>query len=120
MLSVPAGAAASGGSHSGGGGAALSVDGNHMMSLQPAMLEDADFPLILSLAEALASSEEQRVREFVGTLYAVLYKVYCEPTRRERILRGLVARTTGSPRGAPEGELGLDILSFLVSSIRFT
>lgn len=78
------------------------------------LLEESDFGASLSLAEALAGSEEQRVREFVGTLYAVLYKIHADDAKRERILRGLVARATRHPQGTPDCDLGLDILSFLV------
>ena len=76
--------------------------------------DEEEFPCILGLAETLALSEDVRVREFVGTLYAVMFKVYGDQGYRERMLRGLVGRASSSSAGSPEGELGLDILAFLV------
>ncbi|KAJ7566029.1 hypothetical protein O6H91_02G085600 [Diphasiastrum complanatum] len=74
---------------------------------------DDDFPAVLGLAEALAVSTDVRVREFVSTLYAVMFKVYGDEGYRERMLRGLVERATSSTSNF-EGELGMDILTFLV------
>ncbi|GBG61401.1 hypothetical protein CBR_g20432 [Chara braunii] len=76
--------------------------------------EDDDFPVVLGLAEALAASQDVRVREFVSTLYAVMFKVYGDEGCRERMLRGLVERATSSSSGPSEVELGMDILTFLV------
>ncbi|BBN19328.1 hypothetical protein MPTK1_8g09710 [Marchantia polymorpha subsp. ruderalis] len=76
--------------------------------------DDDDFPAVLGLAEALALSRDTRVREFVSTLYAVMFKVYGDEGYRERMLRGLVERATSSTSGPHEVELGMDILTFLV------
>ena len=76
--------------------------------------EDDDFPAVLQLAEALALSRDLRVREFVSTMYAVMFKVYGDEGYHERMLRGLVERATSSTSGPHEVELGMDILTFLV------
>lgn len=76
--------------------------------------DDDDFPAVLQLAEALALSRDLQVREFVSTLYAVMFKVYGDEGYRERMLRGLVERATSSTSGPHEVELGMDILTFLV------
>lgn len=76
--------------------------------------DDDDFPSVLQLAEALALSRDLRVREFVSTMYAVMFKVYGGEGYRERMLRGLVERATSSTSGPHEVELGMDILTFLV------
>ncbi|KAH7443293.1 hypothetical protein KP509_02G028800 [Ceratopteris richardii] len=75
---------------------------------------DDDFPVVLGLAETLALSRDARVREFVSTLYAVMFKVYCNEGYRERMLRGLVEHATSSTHGHSEVELSMDILTFLV------
>lgn len=76
--------------------------------------EDVDFPAVLQLAEALALSRDLRVREFVSTMYAVMFKVYGDEGYHERMLRGLVERATSSTSGPHEVELGMAILTFLV------
>lgn len=76
--------------------------------------DDDDFPAVLQLAEALALSRDLRVREFVSTMYAVMFKVYGDECYRERMLRGLVERATSSTSGPHEVDLGMDILTFLV------
>lgn len=76
--------------------------------------DDDDFPAVLQLAEALALSRDLRVREFVSTMYAVMFKVYGDEGYHERMLRGLVERATSSTSGTHEVELGMDILTFLV------
>ena len=76
--------------------------------------EDNDFPVVLGLAEALALSPDVRVREFVSTLYAVMFKVYCGEAYRERMLRGLVENATSNAHTPVDSELGMDILTFLV------
>jgi hypothetical protein len=76
--------------------------------------DDDDFPVVLGLAEALALSPNVRVREFVSTLYAVMFKVYCGEAYRERMLRGLVENATGNADAPIGTELSMDILSFLV------
>ena len=48
--------------------------------------EDNDFAAVLGLAEALSVSRDSRVREFVSTLYAVMFKVYGDVGYRERML----------------------------------
>eukprot|EP00850_Spirogloea_muscicola_P017601 SM000153S01590 [mRNA] locus=s153:33191:42651:- [translate_table: standard] len=58
--------------------------------------EEDDFFAMLGLAEALSPSKEARVRDFVSTLYAVMFKVYADEVSRERMLRGLVERATSS------------------------
>ncbi|CAM6084873.1 unnamed protein product [Calypogeia fissa] len=85
------------------------------VSLSSSLPEDEDdFPAVLGLAEALSLSRDIRVREFVSTLYAVMFKVYGDEGYRERMLRGLVERATISTSGPHEVELGMDILTFLV------
>jgi hypothetical protein len=37
--------------------------------------EDDDFPAVLSLAEALAASKDGRAREYVSSLYSIMFKV---------------------------------------------
>lgn len=37
--------------------------------------EDDDFPAVLALAEALAASKDARAREYVSTLYSIMFKV---------------------------------------------
>eukprot|EP01018_Ginkgo_biloba_P001927 Gb_20787 [translate_table: standard] len=76
--------------------------------------EDNDFPAVLGLAEALTLSRNIRVREFVSTLYAAMFKVYGNEGYRERMLRGLVERATISTNGCYEMDLGMDILAILV------
>lgn len=76
--------------------------------------DDDDFSAVLQLAEALALSRDLRVREFVSTMYAVMFKVYGDEGYHERMLRGLVERATSSTSGPHEVELGMDILTFLV------
>lgn len=39
--------------------------------------EDDDFPAVLALAEALAASKDGAVREYVSTLYSIMFKVRC-------------------------------------------
>lgn len=80
----------------------------------PRLEDDDDFPAVLQLAEALALSRDLRVREFVSTMYAVMFKVYGDEGYHERMLRGLVERATSSTSGSHEVELGMDILTFLV------
>ncbi|MCO5614616.1 hypothetical protein L7F22_068900 [Adiantum nelumboides] len=75
---------------------------------------DDDFPVVLGLAETLALSRDVRVREFVSTLYAVMFKVYCKEGYRERMLRGLVEHATSNAHVPSEVELSIDILTFLV------
>ncbi|MCO5581700.1 hypothetical protein L7F22_035589 [Adiantum nelumboides] len=75
---------------------------------------DDDFPVVLGLAERLALSRDVRVREFVSTLYAVMFKVYCNEGYRERMLRGLVEHATSNAHVPSEVELSMDILTFLV------
>ncbi|KAH9297298.1 hypothetical protein KI387_028980, partial [Taxus chinensis] len=76
--------------------------------------EEDDFSAVLGLAEALSVSRDSRVREFVSTLYAVMFKVYGDEGYRERMLRGLVERATSSTNSCHEIDLGMDILTFLV------
>lgn len=76
--------------------------------------EDDDFAAILGLAESLAVSRDTRVREFVSTLYAVMFKVYGDEGYRERMLRGLVERATSSTNNCHEIDLGMNILAFLI------
>ncbi|XP_073389362.1 uncharacterized protein [Physcomitrium patens] len=76
--------------------------------------EDGDFAAVLELAKSLALSGDVRVREFVSTMYAVMFKVYGDEGYHERMLRGLVERATSSSSGLHKVELGTDILSFLV------
>ncbi|KAI5073759.1 hypothetical protein GOP47_0011772 [Adiantum capillus-veneris] len=75
---------------------------------------DDDFPVVLGLAETLALSRDVRVREFVSTLYAVMFKVYCNEVYRERMLRGLAEHATSNAHVPSEVELSMDILTFLV------
>eukprot|EP00898_Chlorokybus_atmophyticus_P004102 jgi/Chlat1/4693/Chrsp3S05628 len=87
-------------------------------------LQDYDFPAVLRLAEVLAQSVEPRVREFVRSLYVVLFKLYSSDACRDRILHGLVDKVTRCLEGAAtpqqlqmlhnEAELGMEILAFLV------
>lgn len=76
--------------------------------------EDDDFAAVLGLAESLAVSRDTRVREFVSTLYAVIFKVYGDEGYRDRILRGLVERATSSTNNCHEIDLGMNILTFLI------
>ena len=78
------------------------------------MSDNDDFPVVLGLAEVLALSRDVRVREFVSTLYAVMFKVYCADGYRERMLRGLVEHVTNNAHTPADVELGIDILTFLV------
>ncbi|KAH7433467.1 hypothetical protein KP509_07G070900 [Ceratopteris richardii] len=75
---------------------------------------DEDFCELLGLAEKLALSRDLRVREFVSTLYAVMFKVYCSERYCEQMLRGLVERATSKVRDLLEVELSLDVLTFLI------
>lgn len=81
---------------------------------QPSPEEDEDFPAVLGLAEVLMLSRNTRVREFVSTLYAVMFKVYKNEGYRERMLRGLVEHANRNKNGHHEMDLGMDILAFLV------
>jgi len=82
------------------------------------LLEESDFGASLSLAEALAGSEEHRVRRVCGHAVRGAVQDPCgDDAKRERILRGLVARATRHPQGTPDCDLGLDILSFLVTAL---
>lgn len=81
---------------------------------QPSPEDDEDFPAVLGLAEALMLSRNTRVREFVSTLYAVMFKVYKNEGYRERMLRGLVEHANRNKNGHHEMDLGMDILAFLV------
>lgn len=76
--------------------------------------EDDDFAAVLGLAESLAVSRDTRVREFVSTLYAVMFKVYGDEGYRDRMLRGLVERATSSTNNCHEIDLGMNILTFLI------
>lgn len=76
--------------------------------------EDDDFAAILGLAESMAASRDTRVREFVSTLYAVMFKVYGDEGYRDRMLRGLVERATSSTNNCHEIDLGINILTFLI------
>ena len=89
--------------------ASLAGSKNNLMSEN-----DDDFPVVLGLAEVLALSRDVRVREFVSTLYAVMFKVYCGDVYRERMLRGLVEHVTNNAHTPADVELGIDILTFLV------
>lgn len=83
-------------------------------SVQPLPEEDEDFPAVLGLAEVLMLSRDTRVREFVSTLYAVMFKVYQNEGYRDRMLRGLVECASRNTNGHHEMDLGMDILAFLL------
>lgn len=76
--------------------------------------EDDDFAAVLGLAESLAVSRDTRVRDFVSTLYAVMFKVYGDEGYHDRMLRGLVERATSSTNNCHEIDLGMNVLTFLI------
>ncbi|CAN6459650.1 unnamed protein product [Victoria cruziana] len=81
---------------------------NHLLS------EEDDFVSVLSLAEALVSSRNSQVQEFVRMLYAIMFKVYDDEVNRGRMLKGLVERVTSTTDSCSDVDLNLEILSFLV------
>lgn len=80
-------------------------------SEQPRAQQDY-FTLVLSLAETLALSRDSQVKEFVKTLYCMLFKQFADESNKLRMLKRLVDRAT-TTADASCG-MDLEILAILV------
>ncbi|KAL1301091.1 hypothetical protein HN51_045724 [Arachis hypogaea] len=73
-----------------------------------------DFTSVLGLAETLALSKDQCVREFVKLLYTILFRWYANESYRGRMLKRLVDRATSTADAGREVDFDLDVLVTLV------
>ncbi|KAG8375805.1 hypothetical protein BUALT_Bualt10G0138600 [Buddleja alternifolia] len=72
------------------------------------------FTVLLGLAETLALSRDLRVKEFVKSLYTMLFKRFADESHRLRMLKRLVNRVTTTADASCEIDLDLEILVILV------
>lgn len=89
----------------------VTIDGEDIEQLRS---QQDDFSSVLGLAETLALSKDPRVREFVKSFYAILFKLYADESYHLRMLKRLVDRATNTTESTREVDLDLEILVILV------
>ncbi|XP_047329533.1 uncharacterized protein LOC124932866 isoform X2 [Impatiens glandulifera] len=87
------------------------IDGDTIEQLR---VERDDFSSILGLAETLSLSRDTSVREFVKTLYTILFKWYTNESYRLRMIKRLVDRAVSTMDNCREFDLDLEILVILM------